>query len=256
MRYFYYYLTGIVLILIFLTLNYIHIPFPQVPTYLTYTMDKPFEVLDLRRHLQAYEDVKASIQTQKKILATQFQKLPAKNKKEGIEAAKNYLFQSITQDLIPYWFQTEWDFNGTTETPRKGQIACGYFVTTVLKHAGIELDKYYLSRASSATLIRHLCDPQNTITIRKNNFPKLLQHLENQPDGLYIVGLDTHVGFIEKKGDDLYFIHSRKPRSAGVTREKVKESKTLQKSKIHVVGNLLANQNLIINWLNVKSVKS
>lgn len=256
MRYFFYYLTGIVLILIVLALNYIQIPFPKVPGYLVYTLDKPFEVLDLKRHLQEYEQVKADIQQKKAVLAANYQKLPAKKKKEAIEAAKEYLFQRITQDLIPYWFQTEWDFNGTTETPRKGQIACGYFVTTILKHAGIELDKYYLSRASSATLIRHLCDPQNTITIRKNNFSKLLQHFENQPDGLYIVGLDTHVGFIEKKGADLFFIHSRKPRSAGVTREKVKESKTLQKSKIHVVGNLLANQNLIINWLKVKPLKS
>ena len=29
------------------------------------------------------------------------------------------------------WMGTPWDFSGTSQVPRKGSIACGYFVSTV-----------------------------------------------------------------------------------------------------------------------------
>src|SRR5215212_694349 len=39
-------------------------------------------------------------------------------------------FINIVYDsIIPYWIGTKWNFNGITEVPQKGSIACGYFVT-------------------------------------------------------------------------------------------------------------------------------
>ncbi|MCU0447797.1 MAG: hypothetical protein MUE85_23105 [Microscillaceae bacterium] len=249
MKYYFYYLTAAIILFLVLVSLLIKVPFPQSPSYLVYTMEDPFQVLDLKKHLRQYEQLKIDIQTRQFQLSRYYKIGNEANRSKIREEARQYLFRSIIDDIIPYWLQTEWDFNGTTETPRKGQIACGYFVTTVLKHAGIELDKYYLSRASSATLIKHLCQPQHITTIRENDYTKFLAHLQTQPDGIYIVGLDTHVGLIEKSDKNLFFIHSRKPRSAGVIKEKVLDSKTLKKSKIYVVGNLLDNESIIKNWL-------
>jgi hypothetical protein len=249
MKYYFYYLTAAIILLLVLASLLIRVPFPDTADYLVYTMDEPFQVLDLKKHLRQYEQLKIDIQTRQFQLSEYYKIADPATREQIKQEARQFLFRSITDDIVPFWYQTEWDFNGITETPRKGQIACGYFVTTVLKHAGIALDKYYLSRASSATLIKHLCKPQNILTIRKNDYQKLVSHLQNQPDGIYIVGLDTHVGLIEKSDKDLFFIHSRKPRSAGVIKEKVLESKTLQKSKIYVLGNLLDNELIIQNWL-------
>ena len=38
----------------------------------------------------------------------------------------------LTDKIFPYWYGTDWDFNGTTQKPNEGKIACGYFVTCLL----------------------------------------------------------------------------------------------------------------------------
>ncbi|WMJ72126.1 hypothetical protein RCC89_02925 [Cytophagaceae bacterium ABcell3] len=38
----------------------------------------------------------------------------------------------LVNKLIPYWYGTKWDFEGHTDVPGKGEIACGYFVSTTL----------------------------------------------------------------------------------------------------------------------------
>jgi hypothetical protein len=45
---------------------------------------------------------------------------------------KEEIFTSaVTETIIPAWIGTGWDFNGITEKPQQGSIACGYFVTTI-----------------------------------------------------------------------------------------------------------------------------
>src|SRR5437764_1215954 len=53
-----------------------------------------------------------------------------------LEAARAALLASVDADIFPAWFGTPWDFNGTTQTPGEGKIACGYFVTTVMRDLG------------------------------------------------------------------------------------------------------------------------
>ena len=42
----------------------------------------------------------------------------------------------MTDSVFPHWMGTKWDFNGVSNVPGKGMIACGYFVSTTLKHVG------------------------------------------------------------------------------------------------------------------------
>ena len=45
--------------------------------------------------------------------------------------AQQYLLDSCC-DFFKAWYFTPWTFNGYSETPKEGSIACGYFVTTTL----------------------------------------------------------------------------------------------------------------------------
>ena len=47
--------------------------------------------------------------------------------------------RAVAETIIPDWIGTKWDFNGISEKPQQGNIACGYFVTTVLRDAGLNL---------------------------------------------------------------------------------------------------------------------
>lgn len=58
---------------------------------------------------------------------------------------QKYFFRYINNDVPYYWQGTPWTFNGTTNTPQKGSIACGYFVTNVLMNYGFKIKGNYLA---------------------------------------------------------------------------------------------------------------
>lgn len=256
MKNIYYYLTGIVLLALVLIFSLVKVPFPRHEHYLLQTtIAGSYRIFNLREHLQKYDSLRVEINTQQfRLSAYYLQNKDTLTRQTAIYDAKKYLLYNIEHEIIPFWLNTEWDFNGTTETPREGAIACGYFVTTVLRHAGFKMDKYYLARQSSSKLIHTLCQAESIIKIRDNNFEALLQYFEQQAEGIYIVGLDKHVGFVIKSGGETHFIHSRQPRHIGVVKEKAQESSTLQGSSIYVVGNLLENPCLMHNWLSQSEV--
>jgi hypothetical protein len=170
-------------------------------------------------------------------------------KKKILKEAQDAIFEGITQTILPYWNETEWDFNGTTHLPTQGVIACGYFVATILQHAGIELERIKMGQASSTNLVKALCEKSSIQTFQNKDFEGFWKHLQKTPDGLYIIGLDKHAGLIAKKEGKITFIHSRMPRLAGVIFENAQKSLTLQRSKVHVIGNVLANNDLVKKWL-------
>jgi hypothetical protein len=161
--------------------------------------------------------------------------------------AKAYLYATLTDSIFTYWYGTIWDFNGITEKPRKGKIACGYFVTTTLKHCGFSLPRVKLAQQAASIIIRTLCPRKSIKTY--NKLEKLKAYLDTQPEGIYIVGLDTHVGYLWNTRKELYFVHASYSGNKQVSKELWNESIVLGKSKLFVVGNLLDNVALMNHWI-------
>ena len=65
------------------------------------------------------------------------------------------------------------------------------------------------------------------------DFVNDLRQLEN---GLYIVGLDFHTGFIYHENEELLFIHSSYQTPQMVIQQNVRESGILATSKYKVIG--------------------
>src|SRR5687768_9423034 len=83
-----------------------------------------------------YENYKKEIDTiraEQMEMAEQVLHGGSASKKRLLEEAKKKFLLNIETRLFPFWEGTDWDFNGTTEVPGKGSIACGYFVTTILR---------------------------------------------------------------------------------------------------------------------------
>lgn len=243
-------LTTLIIFGLIISAFYIKISFPQSKIQYTYTPIQSFQIFDLDKHLAKYKKAREDINRQQKLYVSHY-KLANKfeQKKQIISETKNFLFSKITNDILPYWHDTEWDFNGTTETPKKGKIACGYFVTTVLLHAGFNIDKVRLSQEPSSVMIDHVCDANSIYTIR-DDYQGFLDYMNELHDGVYIVGLDKHTGFLIKKKGKVKFVHSRKPRHVGVIEEEMAVSPTLKKSSIFVIGSVLDNDVLIKKWLS------
>ena len=73
--------------------------------------------------------------------------------------------------------------------------------------------------------------------------------MKERGNGLYIVGLDCHVGFIYVKDNDIKFVHSNYYRPAtGVMSEDFETNNPLNASKYRVLGKLLDDK-MIENWI-------
>lgn len=144
----------------------------------------------------------------------------------------------LRDSIFEYWYDTPWDFYGTTEVPRKGKIACGYFVTTTLKHLGLDIDRVYLAQQASAEIIKTVCDPASIKTFTNMNYKKMITYVKEHPGHIFIAGLDNHVGFIAKQDDEIYFIHASGIGPLKVVKEKCDEAIQLTQSKYHMVGHI------------------
>lgn len=68
-------------------------------------------------------------------------------------------------------------------------------------------------------------------------------------DGLYVVGLDNHVGFLIVRSGEVLFHHSSYVGSVTVVREKAVESPPLVQSRYRVVGKLFTEDALVEAWI-------
>lgn len=148
--------------------------------------------------------------------------------------AETYLRDSIFE----YWYDTPWDFYGTTQVPRQGKIACGYFVTTTLKHLGLNIDRVYLAQQASAEIIKEVCDPSSVKVFTNMTYKKMITYVKTHKGHIFIAGLDNHVGFIAKEGEEIYFIHASGIAPLKVVKEKCDEAIQLTQSKYHMVGHI------------------
>lgn len=163
--------------------------------------------------------------------------------------AGEYLAAMLVDSLIPFWYGTEWTFGGHTEVPVTGSIACGYFVSTSLRHAGFNLDRFKLAQQSPKmeALSIHLSD---SISTYRGVTPKKLKALlASRAPGLYFVGLDFHVGFLYKRRDgNLFFIHSNYIGAVGVMAERVERSEAFRSSKYFIAA-ITTNERLVERWI-------
>lgn len=131
--------------------------------------------------------------------------------------------------------------------PQKGIIACGYFVSATLKHIGFNINRYKLAQQYSLGIVKSLCD--NIQYVRNNEVEKLFRYINAQPNQLYVVGLDNHVGFISKEASGIYFIHSSYLDPVAVVKEKSETADALIGSNLFVLGHLSESETLVKAWL-------
>jgi hypothetical protein len=156
-------------------------------------------------------------------------------RKTALEKIPAYLEKCLVDSVFEYWYGTPWNYYGTTTQPRNGNIACGYFVTTTLKQLGLNIKRTQLAQAASSVLINEVCDKPSIKVFTNGAYNECKKYIWHHPGRIFIAGLDNHVGYIVKQGEEMYFIHSRPNR---VAKEKCDEADLLTGSKFFMVGHV------------------
>lgn len=163
---------------------------------------------------------------------------------------RKYVYRQIADSLFPCWLDTPWGFYGTTQIPGSGTIACGYLVTTLLQHAGFRINRIRVAQLAAEKIIKALTPASFIHRYSDISLDRFCSAMSALGDGLYVVGLDCHVGFLYVHEKELFFLHSTYVGPACVIREKASESKVLESSRYRVVGKLLATKELVRQWID------
>ncbi|TND05051.1 MAG: hypothetical protein FD123_3671 [Bacteroidetes bacterium] len=212
-------------------------------------------VLDTAKRIADYKALCGRMETKRQSFASAYKAAAASEKKAVLEKARKYLDKTLVDSLFVYWYDTPWDFNGVSQEPLKGQIACGYFVTTTLKQCGFQINRVSMAQCASSQLIKATCEKEKIKIITNGQLEKVKTYLASQPDGIYIVGLDIHVGYIVKRGKELDMVHSSYWPQRKVVREKFAESLIILENKYFMIGNLLGSESTVKAWVEHTAIE-
>ncbi len=171
----------------------------------------------------------------------------AAEKAEIIESARN-LLELTMPALMRCWLGTKWDFNGTETVPGEGKIACGYYVSTVLRDSGFNIERIKLAQQASQNILLTFLSKDELSIKSGQNYERYMTSLRALDHGIYIIGLDKHVGFIINDKEGLHFLHSGGEKRQ-VVDEKKHSASSIKKSRYRVIGNLTKSDTLIEKWL-------
>ena len=150
----------------------------------------------------------------------------------------------VSEKLFQFWEGTRWGYNGTTEIPGEGKIACGYFVTTILRDCGFKINRSELAQMGSENMMMKLLEEKNLKRYHNVDVHQFISEIKKSGDQLYFLGLDTHIGFLLCEKGECYFIHS----SGRVVKEIAEKSNAVIKSNYRVTGCITADEKFMDQW--------
>ncbi len=178
--------------------------------------------------LPGYDELKADLAARRDWARTVWELDP----REGLIESRA-AFVDVVKELLPPWVGTPWAMNGTSEVPGEGRIACGYFVSTVLRDAGLAVDRVKLAQQASEDIVRTLVDEEGIARYWHTGVADVLR--DQREDGVYVVGLDTHVGLLVVDDGIPTFCHASQ--TLKVVCEPAEDARALR-SRYLVIGRL------------------
>lgn len=198
---------------------------------------------------QTYDELKSETLTRRTKYYEAYKS--ASNSKEKQDSiltdAQNFLVSQTAKYFLA-WHGTQWDFNGHTETPRHGKIACGYFVVTTLRDMGFRIPRIKWSQQHAYFVIQRLS--KDIKQFRNVPIEEVANYIEDKGEGLYIVGLDSHVGFIYNHNGWSRFVHSNYyfPKIGVMSQEVKANNHPLASSTIKIIGRIF-DRTMVRNWI-------
>jgi hypothetical protein len=162
-----------------------------------------------------FDEVLRKIEGRRNELAQRYRGATDDRARAQIRAeARAFLEATIVSDIFPAWLGTPWGTgaNSTACVPHEpGKVVgCSYFLTAVLQNAGLRLEsRARFAQAPSLWIQRALLPPAaHVVRFGSLPAPELRRRIAALGDGLYVVGLNYHVGFLVVRGDAVDVVHA------------------------------------------------
>jgi hypothetical protein len=197
----------------------------------------------------SYAETKARIVSQKQQLSRKYFAAGDHEKQKLRKQITAFWITGLSEDLYGYWKNTPWSFNGTTQTPQDGSIACGYLVTTMLVDMDLKINRVKLAICPSSEMMKSLVPHQRIKNLSGLSYNEFADSLKGRAKGVYIIGLDYHTGFIIIDDNRQWFLHSNYINKQGVIKEPVQNSQALKMSKTRWMVSLTGDDSFITTWL-------
>ncbi|WP_165045413.1 hypothetical protein [Dysgonomonas sp. ZJ709] len=198
--------------------------------------------------LVSYDDLKADASNKRDDFRKLYNSCDGNKVKQDsiIINAQEYLLD-ISDQYFKAWYGTPWAFHGHSKVPKEGNIACGYFVTTTLKDMGFDIPRIKWAQQASEYLIKKVSN--DIKRFHKAPMTDIVDYIKVGGEGLYIVGLDSHVGYIYYRNGKIAFVHTNYYRpQIGVMSEPLSGRNPLNDSKYRVIGKIM-DKEMVRNWI-------
>ncbi|MDF1547576.1 MAG: hypothetical protein P1P88_07125 [Bacteroidales bacterium] len=171
-------------------------------------------------------------------------------KNKIIKLSGEYVTETIVNHIIPFWYGMPWSLSGYSDIPNVGEVGCSYFVSNTLKHCGFKVNRYRLAQQNTKNIAFSIQLNDSILIIKGNGDISSVKNyfLENKKDGLYYVGLDSHVGYLLFKKGELFFIQSNYAYPQVVLTEFAEKSDVFY-SNFYYIADITWNDALIKNWI-------
>jgi hypothetical protein len=184
-----------------------------------------------------------------------YSKARTAEEKAAVEKDARVILELVMPEMMRCWLGTPYDFNGTAEKPGGGKVACGYFVSTVIRDAGFRVDRYKLAQQPSENILRTFLKSDGCLLKVGQDFESYAEWVEGMEPGVYLMGLDSHVGFIVNGAEGTRFYHSSGWQKRGVVNEAGNKAGALRHSNWRMIGGLTADPEVIRTWLGGEKVR-
>lgn len=199
---------------------------------------------------KTYSVLSEDLEEHRRRLSADYRRTTSNTERMEILAQARKLLELSLPRLMRCWLGTPWDFNGIAHEPGHGKVACGYFVSSVLQDAGFRVEWAPLAQQASQNILGTFLPPDDMKIRVGVDYEQFLSEVLSCGNGIYIVGLDSHVAFlVVTDGGEIHFIHSSGASPYCVVDESREDARVLRRSNYRVTGNLTANSELIRNWL-------
>lgn len=165
--------------------------------------------------------------------------------------------EAVIRRIVPAWLGMPWGLgkNSTANRPHApGQtVACGYFVAAVLENAGLVLSSRFAYAQAPALAVQRALAPDPADLHRYFSIPgeALAAKIAGLGDGLYIIGLANHIGFVVVDGAEVRLVHASYTDGQVVTDEPLAPARAIANSRAkgYFVTPVMQDDRLADLWL-------
>jgi len=211
----------------------------------------------------AYESALARIEARRLALGRRLVAAEGGAAREEVRTeARAYVLTALREVVFPAWMGMPWGL-GAHSTPLRPhqpgmEIACGYFVSSVLENLGLRLDTRFRFAQAPALHAQRSLAPAKHDLHRFFSIPgdALARRIAALGEGVYVIGLNNHIGFVDVRGGQVHVVHASYTGEQVVTSEPLAAAEVIANSRAagYFVTPLFHDDRLIDAWLRGESV--